>query len=97
MLVASSSVLDVCRSGERSTSDEDALGTGVCGSGIEGGPLRLGVIGGLLLDFLRGELTFSEDWTDLEGCRWRDGGSLFFPSAVAQEDSRIPEGPGVSS
>ena len=84
--MASSSVLDVCLSEERSTSGEDALGTGVWGSGIEGGPLRIGgLLGGFIRDRIDDELTFSEDWTDLvtgEGCRWRNGGRPFSTSAA---------------
>lgn len=48
-LVASNSVLSYCRSEERSTSCEGAVGTGVWGSGIrvEGGrPPQIGLLGG---------------------------------------------------
>jgi hypothetical protein len=81
-------VLDVSRCGERSTSGGGELG--VCGSGIEGGPLRIKLLGVFIRDRIDGELTISEDGTDLvtgEGCRWRDGGSPFSPSAVARGDS----------
>ena len=69
---------------------------GVWGSGIEGGPLRIELLGNFIRDRIDGELAFSEDWADLI-TRWRDGGSPFSPSVVARGDSWEPEGPGVSS
>ena len=83
-------MLDVCRSGESSTSGGGELG--VWGSGIEGGPLRIELLGSFMRDRIDGEL-FSEDWADLV----RDGRSPFSPSVVTRGDSWAPEGPGVSS